>query len=337
MRLPLVATCLLFAASLAAQSAPQHFVFFGLGRERIRDPVFLACNAIAGAQLKYTWKQLEPERDRYALQAITEDCTFLQQHGKKLWVQLQDVSFDDAVLVPDYLCSDPAFGGGAAQKFESPDDDPAHEKPDGWVARRWDPAVRQRFSKLLAALGKQLDGRIEGINLAETAIDFGRQPQHQPAGFTPEVYAKAVCANMDAARVAFAVSHVVIYANFMPGEWLPWEDKGYLRSVCEHAAKIGVGVGGPDLLPFKKGQQNHCLKFLAARPAGVVGALAVQDGNLAAIDPKTRQRVTAAELLRIARDELRLDYLFWGTEEPYWSQQVLPLLRGLEAKAANGK
>jgi hypothetical protein len=337
----MVLLSVLVSAVLMAQTPPRQFVFFGGERERIHAEEFLACEAIAGAQLKYTWRQLEPERDRYALQALVEDCEFLGKHGKKLWVQVQDVSFGETVPVPEYL-RDAAFGGGVAAKYESPDDDPAHERPDGFVARRWDPAVQARFAKLLAAMGKELDGRIEGINLAETAIGFGTKPEHQPAGFTPARYAAAVCENLSAARAAFPKSRVIVYANFMPGEWLPWDDLGYLRSVCEHAAKVGVGLGGPDLLPFRKGQQNHCLKFVAARRAGVVAGLAVQDGNLAAIDPQTGKAVTAAELLRYAREQLRLDYVFWGTEEPYWSQQVLPLLGGMAvgdkagAKAGGG-
>ncbi|GAL34706.1 hypothetical protein JCM19240_4256 [Vibrio maritimus] len=33
------------------------------------------------------------------------------------------------------------------------------------------------------------------------------------------------------------------YANFMIGEWLPWEDKGYLKSIYEYGQQIGVGLG----------------------------------------------------------------------------------------------
>ena len=91
-----------------------------------------------------------------------------ERHGKRLFVQLQDVSFDERLNVPDYLVEDPAFGGGAARKYET-DDDPSRPIFDGWVARRWDPAVIDRFSKLLDALGEQLDGRIEGLSLAETS------------------------------------------------------------------------------------------------------------------------------------------------------------------------
>ena len=33
------------------------------------------------------------------------------------------------------------------------------------------------------------------------------------------------------------------------------------------------------------------------------------------------------ELAAFARDSLRLDYIFWGTEEPYLSRDILPWLR----------
>ncbi len=35
-------------------------------------------------------------------------------------------------------------------------------------------AVREQFHKLLFALGKEFDGRVEGINLAETSASFGK-------------------------------------------------------------------------------------------------------------------------------------------------------------------
>jgi hypothetical protein len=134
---------------------------------------------------------------------------------------------------------------------------------------------------------------------------------------------------MTAAGAAFPTSNVIQYANFMPGEWLPAEDRGYLRSVYEHGARIGVGLGGPDLLPYRRGQQNHCPKFIAEREAGVVAGLAVQDGNLAERNPATGEAVTVAELDAFAKYPLRLDYIFWGTQEPYYSKSIIPYLGGL--------
>jgi hypothetical protein len=112
----------------------------------------------------------------------------------------------------------------------------------------------------------------------------------------------------------------------MPGESLPAVDRGYLRSIYTLAERIGAGVGGPDLLPFRKGQQANSLPLIANRSPGVVAGLAVQDRNLADLDPTTGRPVTVDVLYHYAADNLRLDYIFWGGEEPYFTQDILPYL-----------
>src|SRR5262249_24778368 len=145
--------------------------------------------------------------------------------------------------VPEYLRTDPAYGGGVAQQFRFEDAEETKGAPLGWVARRWDPAVRERFAKLLAALGAALDGRVEGITLPETALNFGSAAPWVPPDFTCEAYCEGIKANMKSARAACPRSVVLQYANFMPGEWLPDDDHGYLRSVYAAACELGVGVG----------------------------------------------------------------------------------------------
>ena len=317
------------ASERASAAGPKNFVFFERQRQRISEPAFLGNEGVAGAQLKYTWRELEPERDRYELRPLLDDLAFLARHGKRLFVQIQDVSFSEEVLVPDYLRRDPAFGGGVSRKYEHEGDDESKARFDGWVARRWDPAVRSRFIKLLDALGREVDGKIEGLNLPETSIGFGASGRLHPAGFTYAGYVEAVKTIMTAARKAFSRSRVIQYANFMPGEWLPWTDRGYLRDVYAHAERIGVGVGGPDLLPHRKGQQNHSYPLIAARGPHTPAGVAVQDGNLREKNPATGERVSVEELYRFAADRLRVDYIFWGTEEPYYSEKVLPYIRRL--------
>jgi hypothetical protein len=322
----------LLVASLAVQcgtrpaegvTPPSNYVFFGRDHERVSDPRFLTTPQIAGAQLKYTWRELEPERDQYDFAPIRDQLAFLQRHGKRLFIQISDVSFTERVLVPDYLLSNPAFHGGAARKYEG-------EKGafDGWVARRWDPAVRERFSRLLEALAQEFDGLIEGVNLPETAIGF-ENPAFHPPGFTFDDYAAGVRAILSDARHAFTRSCVIVYANFMPGEALPTVDRGYLKGIYSIAERIGAGVGGPDLLPYREGQQRNSLPLIAGRSSRVIAGMAVQDGNLADIDPTTGEPVTVDALYRYASEHLRLDYVFWGTQEPYYTEDVLPYLREL--------
>lgn len=310
--------------------APRNFIYFGLDRSRITEPGFLTTESIVGAQLKYRWQELEPDRDRYDLGPILNDLAYLEQHGKRLFIQLQDVSFDKSVVnVPDYLREDPAFGGGVALQYSYEDDDETAAIPEGWVARRWDRAVQNRLIKLLQVLGEGLDGRIEGLNLPETAVEFGESGDLYPSGFTPESYFEGIKALMTGARAAFVRSHVIMYANFMPGESLPGNDHGYLRGIYELADRIGVGVGGPDLLPHRTGQQNHSYPLIATRNPSTVAGVAVQWGNLEDRDPTTGKRVTVDELYRYAQDRLRLDYIFWGTQEPYYTDEILPYLRAL--------
>jgi hypothetical protein len=321
------------AAGTAAAAEPQHYLFVNRDRERIHDTAFLDTPALAGAQIKFTWRQLEPTRDHYDLRDVLADWRFLAAHGKRLVVQLQDASFDERVNTPDYLGSDPAFHGGAARKYEAESADDSKVRFDGWVARRWDPAVGARFAALLRALGDSLDGRIEALVLCETAVEFGATARYKPEGFTPSTYLGGIRAQLAAACHAFPRSRVIQYANFMPGEWLPDDDHGYLRGVYATAESLGVGVGGPDLRPYRKQLRSHSYPLIAARPAGTVAGIAVQDGNLADHDPVTRKRISVPKLVAFARDSLRLDYVFWGMQEPYLTRDVLPWLR---AHASNG-
>ena len=61
-------------------------------------------------------------------------------------------------------------------------------------------------------------------------------------------------------------------------------------------------------------------------PIGV----AVQDGNLEDVNPATGKRVSVDDLLKFAREYLNVDYIFWGTEEPYYSKEVVPAIRTLK-------
>jgi hypothetical protein len=69
--------------------------------------------------------------------------------------------------------------------------------------------------------------------------------------------------------------------------------------------------------------------------AGVVPTgLAVQDGNLEETDPKTGKLVSVADLIKFAKDDLKLDYIFWGTQAPFYTRDVIPTIRS-QGKAAS--
>ena len=327
-RLGLCVLVSLFCCAGARGEGPHHYVFFNRNRERISDAAFLGTRAFEGAQLKYTWRELERAKDSYSFSDIEHDLMFLNSHGKKMFVQLQDVSFDPNIInVPQYLLDDARYNGGADKQYAIPDDDETRAVPEGWVARRWDPAVQERFHRLLLALGKEFDGRIEGINLAETAVSFGESGRLFPKGFAPATYRDAIIANMRVLKSAFAKSVAMQYANFMPGEWLPDNDRLYLRTVFQQAAELKVGVGGPDLLPYKTGQMNHCYPLIRESAGKVPTGIAVQDGNYQYKNPKSGQPVAIAELAGFATEYLKVDYIFWCTQEPFYSTNLIPFLQ----------
>ncbi len=306
-----------------------HFVFFGQDRDKIKSASsFLQTRALEGAQVAYSWRQLEPEKDKYDFSGVREDLAFLTSNGKKLFIQLQDVTFSaERINVPRYLLNESQYNGGADKQYRYRDGDEEHAIVDGWAARRWDPAVQARFHKLLLALGKEFDGRIEGINFAETSVTFGDSGRLFPKGFTYEIYRDAIIRNMRALKQAFLKSVVMQYANFMPGEWRPTNDKGYLQAVYQAAKELKVGVGGPDLLPYRPGQLKSSYPLIREAAGIVPTGIAVQEGNYEDLNPKTGKRVTTTELLEFATEYLRVDYVFWCTQEPYYSDEVIRFLR----------
>jgi hypothetical protein len=313
------------------QDSIQHFVYFSRDREAIINHPFLAHSSFRGAQIMYAWKSLEPTKGVYNFTEIKEDYTYLKKHGKKLFVQLQDATFDPHYkAVPLYLISEEYGGGASTQRHDN-------GEPEGWVAKRWNKNVRQRFSSLLNALGKEFDGKIEGINLQETSVGVSDDPS-----FSDQAYLTGVKANMLALKTAFPTSTAMIYANFMPGEFLPWEDKGYLRGIYAYGEEIGVGLGAPDLMVTRKGQLNNPLAMMHEGTYTVPIGIAIQDGNYIGKtgadqdynedeDKGGGRRTSRVPLLQaFAKDFLRVSYMFWVNQTPYFEEDVLPCFKEKE-------
>jgi len=324
----IAAVCLALICHAAASAQVHHFAFFGPDREHIHDEAFLKTKALEGAQMHFTWRELEPTKDHYDFSSVRSVLAFLKKNHKKLFIQLQEVTFSTKLInIPRYLQEDPRYHGGANLQYDIPGDDDSQAKPEGWAPRRWDGAVRERFAKLLTKLGAEFDGKIEGISLPETSVTFGSSGKLYPSGFTPETYFSGIVANMKALKRAFPRSVTLQYANFMPGEWLPEDNHHYLERVFAAAKQIGVGLGGPDLLPNRPAQMKHIYRFLPGCKGIVPTGIAAQDGNYAATDPTLGRPATIAEMETFARENLGVTYIFWCNEEPFFSTEVVPFLQ----------
>lgn len=310
----------------AAARLPKLYLFFGPDNARHLENYrsMLSHPAVAGAQIIYTWNTLEPQKGIYDFAQIEKDMNFLQSIHKKLFIQLQDRSFQpDAYFVPDYMRTGPEYHGGVAMQY----DFPGEGKPvtAGWVARVWDPAVRKRFQLLFAKLAEQFDGKIAGINLPETAVDF--DPANLPTGFTEEKYFAAELANIAALRQAFHHGIVMQYVNFFPGEWE--NDHLYMSRFFEFAQTHDIGIGGPDVVPYRNNHMKNSYPYLhdCGAKLSVVG-MAVQEPDYTYKNPATNDFYTFADFYAFSRDYLHASILFWNTEEPFFTNQLQPALDG---------
>lgn len=311
---------LLLLTTQVSFSAPDFYLFLGKNPAKNYKQLLLNKN-IKGAQIVYSWRELEPQKNVYNFKPIMKDLAFLQSIHKSLFVQIQDRSFYPKVIpVPTYLLSKKYDGGIAKQVNIQGERMPL---TIGWVAKQWVPAVQKRFQKLLIALGKQFDGKIKGINLPETAIDINMKKQHRY--FTCNNYFKTTIKNMAVLRSAFHKSDVVQYINFFPCEWN--NDHHYTSRLFSFAKKNHIGLGGPDVVPYRKQQMNDSYPFFHRYKNKLpLIAFAIQGGDYTYINPKTHRHFTPAEFYDFAKNYLGATILFWNVREPQFTKHVLPLI-----------
>ncbi len=295
-----------------AAAAPQNFLFTN-SDDLEKQVSLLRRPDIAGAQLVYSWKSLETGKDQYDFSQIEHDLALLTRLDRKLFIQIQDRFFEVQYRsVPAYLLQDPLYGGGLVAQADNPGE--IQPEGHGWVAQQWNPAVRERFQKLLSALAKQFDGRVWGVNLPESAADVDRK--NDQTGFTCDGYFAATLENIAHARKVFVKSHVVQYANFWPCEWE--NERKYMSRTFEFAKQNHIGLGGPDIVPFQKAQMKNSYPFFNQYKGQLsLVAMAIQEPTLTYTNPETKKRFTRDEFVSFAENYLGVDVIFWSTTSPW--------------------
>ncbi|WP_110751601.1 hypothetical protein [Phyllobacterium leguminum] len=295
-----------------AAGAPANFLYMGSG-DLEKSSALLQRPDIDGVQVVYSWKSLEPAKGQYDFSSIEQDLAAADAAHKKLFIQIQDRFFSpEARNVPDYLLTDPQYGGALVAQV----DNPGESKPvgHGWVAMQWNPSVRVRYQALLKALAEKFDGKVFGVNLPETAADVDQK--HDKSGFSCDAYFDAEMQNLKVARAAFGKSHVVQYVNFWPCEWD--NDHDYMGRLFKYAASHRIGLGGPDIVPFNKAQMKNSYPFFHRYKSKLdLVALAVQEATLTYKNPATGKPFTRQEFARFASDYLGADIIFWSAETPW--------------------
>ena len=68
-------------------------------------------------------------------------------------------------------------------------------------------------------------------------------------------------------------------------------------------------------MPYRKSHMAQTYGFFKDYPDTLVKGMAVQDGNLRQINPKTGEKNTVKDILDFADNYLGLDYIFWVKDE----------------------
>lgn len=280
---------------------------------------FLDRPDIVGIQTLYRWKEMEDPQNRYDFSEIRENLAAARSKGKKLWVQIQDRTFYvNSNPVPNYLHT-PLYDNGSVPQCDGTNCE-ADFQPSGYAAAQWNKHVRRRFQALLNAMANELDGEIYGVNLAETAISVAKKD-----GYTSEGYFLGELENAAYAAKVFKKSRLVQYVNFWPDGF--GGDNGYLTKSFDFYARHGIGVGGPDLIPMKPGQEHNSYPYLTAYHDKVpFTVVAVQEPDLNATEnpnPQTGKQFTKEEFQNYAVNCLGVNIIFWATSTP-WLNETQP-------------
>ncbi|MGJ0638591.1 hypothetical protein [Xenorhabdus bovienii] len=315
MRIIMVCFILLFCAGKALAATPQNYLYASSGQlEELRS--LLARPDISGVQIVYTWQQLEKSKGEYDFSAIEKDLSILNKMNKKLFIQIQDRFFEpNNRNIPLYLLQESQYNGGLIAQSDNPGEGQASVQ--GWVSIQWNTALRERYQHLLAALATSFDGRIIGINLPETAIDIDMKKAN--ADFTCDKYFSATIDNIIFARKVFKKSYVVQYVNFWPCEWN--NECSYMSRLFDIAQKNNIGLGGPDIVPYKKAQMKNSYPFFHRYKNKLnLVAMAVQEPTLTYTNSQTKKKFTQQEFIKFAEEYLGANIIFWSASSPWLSK-----------------
>lgn len=297
---------------LFTAQTPQNYIYTSSGDLKNIEKM-ITRKDIGGVQIVYNWRALETAKDVYDFSRIENDLNYLSGLNRKLFIQLQDRFFEpEARYVPDYILTEKEYNGGLVPQY----DNPGENKPigNGWVTQQWNPAVQQRYQKLIEELAKKFDGKIQGINLPETSIDI--DIKKDKTGFSCDRYFQAELDNLKYARNAFKTSYVLQYVNFFPCEWE--NDHQYMSRLFEFAYKNSIALGGPDIVPNKNAQMKNSYPFFNQYKGKLpLVAMAVQEPTLTYRNPKTKKPFTKEEFVDYAEHYLGVNIIFWSVESPW--------------------
>lgn len=281
---------------------PGHYVAVTPDIE-ISEIKYLNEPSVKGVQKRYHWRILEPEKGKYDFSQIKHDLDFLARNGKQLIVFIIDVSYWKRSALPNYLA-----------EYDS------YSENEGWCPIRWHPEVIERFIALGEALGDFFDNHpnFEGVATQETSMGISKEG-YEKFNYSHEVYVKALIETLRGLSKGIPKSNVFWYQNFL-GDF----DDGsrYLRQIADSIIDTGIILGGPDILPYRKGIKNISYPMYSDYKDKYTLFCSVQDCSykhhkndtvLHMIEPVHEEGyLTMEEIFKYGRDSLHLNYIIWN-------------------------
>ncbi|MEO5573659.1 MAG: hypothetical protein ABIR48_04155 [Gammaproteobacteria bacterium] len=273
-----------------------------------------------GVQVRIPWKVLEPRRGVYDFSAVVAQLNYLKSMPtpKRLIIELLDDWTDRYGVpnAPDYL---------RTAEFEYG----VYKSSIGKVvARSWNYNVQSREIALFKALGARFNAEpyFEGMILDETATGI-RTWEWSRANYTAEKAYAGQKRIMSGLKAAFPNTLCIQYINWYSGA-SGADELTKLRGLFNHALQIGMGIGAPDVdvqVP------HYTYPWYSAYAGSMPLVNSVEWDDWDKINPATGRKVTAAEIFNFARYKLHLNYIPWSNREPYFTNQVIPLVRRVGA------
>jgi hypothetical protein len=281
---------------------------------------------IIGLQCGAYWNLLEPEKDTYDFSLIEKQLQICAKYKKYLFLTVSEKQFDGKNQpVPDYLINEPQYHGGLV----------TFQDGNGSQARIWDPAILERFNKLISEIGKRFDQEpyFEGIEFVETSLNIDFYSEN----FNPTEYIAALKQRLISAKKAFPNSIILQETN-----WLPGAGKKEMSDFFEFCRLTGVGIGGPDLIPdaerIPERPRIPAYEFFPEYASKMPLASDVQPPQYQGrTGNKIIGKLTPEGIYNMGINTLKLNYIFWGVCD--WkntnftfTNDVLPYLKQTKAK-----
>ena len=285
-----------------------------------------ATPALRGMQVRYNWAELEKSFGVYDFTSIEKRLAELTARNKRLIILLELKSWGiDTDLVPNYVTSNPIYEQGI---FAFSRDGSA--TITGSNIKLWNPKVRDRLAALISALGKRFNSHeyFEGIGLTETSLGYPIKPLTSTQ--KDDYYDNLLVINKKM-RASFPNTMTFQFTN---------HPRSLLTTLVDDLKGMGSALGCPDVFiedpglnyPGSQYSPPGLYKYYPKNSGLMPLIVKVEPANYRDTrwDNKGYQP-TVSELHNFARDNLKVNYIFWVRDNDYY-KKVLEMLNWNQQK-----